>query len=205
MDLTTYLSNLDWRLLLLMGGVVFVIMMILINFFWGKTPSYVRELTSYMNLKDFDGISNILQYSKYFKRHNNVRWLFVFNGKREGKELFFGSYILQNNRYNFFLIKEEVKPMMVTDENDDYDWPYSLKDKIAGREFNFYAQDKYLIENITNSDDLRIIMEDLLGGDHNCLEFTDLNQVLLVTDHEFKDGKELIEYFIKIFKLKDKI
>lgn len=165
-----------------------------------KTPTLIAGLTEYLNLKPATKKpTEIFVYAKLLNMFPEINWRYFFNGKRAGKDVYFGVFYSNKQEYCFFSIKDEVKPMLVSD--NDLGDIYQEKTKLEN--LHIYAKDRYMLENIEKSDQFILDTQYLFMGRNNYLEFTDLNQVILITDYKFTNIKEMLEFFAKFSHIKE--
>ncbi|MFA4930375.1 MAG: hypothetical protein WC570_00700 [Patescibacteria group bacterium] len=196
----------DWRLLIILIGALLVIVTLAISWFGSKTPPIIREFVNYFNLHKYQGeITDLLHYSQYFSHLPQINWQYFYGGKREGKELYFGLFDQAGVNFTFFLLADEVRPMIISSSDQKYNWPEQRPIHINGQIYTITAPETYIIDNLVKSNDLLISLSDLFQGQVNCLEFTELNQIIFITDYQFADNRQLIEIFSQFFKLKEKI
>jgi hypothetical protein len=170
--------------------------------FLKRMPAPMSGFIEYFNFRTSEKEpATVFGYSK-FLRSVKCKWQFFFTGKREGLDIYYGIFEYKRNFYNFLSIKSEVKPAIITDmKNLSLD--YSFQSDMDN--LRIYSKDNYMLENIQKSDDFILGVQDLFRGKNNLIEFTDLNQVLILTDYTFNTAKEMNEYFAKFRQLKEKL
>jgi len=194
-----------WPLILQVIGILFVLLIIYLNFFSQKTPPWLADLVNYLNFRDERDIKHWLIYSKFFKKHQ-VKWLEGYSGKREGKEIFFGIFEEKNQLFFCSIVKAEVSPMILTNQlEDQYDWENIDSLLINKNKYNLFAKEKYLLTNINKSGNFQLMLGELFKGKINLVEFTAINQVIIVSDHLFESSKEGVEFFSSFIHLKDEL
>jgi len=62
-----------------------------------------------------------------------------------------------------------------------------------------------LTEKIKQTPEFLINLADIFPGRHNWLEFTDLNQVILVTDYDFDDHAKMLKLIADFVQIKEKL
>ncbi len=157
-------------------------------------------MIEYLNLsKVDDDPKELFSYSKYFsKLGNDVHWSYLYGGKRDGKDVYYGIFTHKKTSYTFFATKEEVKPLFVSSENIDLG--FEIQEQIEN--IFIQAKERFVIDNVKKSDDFILDIQYLFKGANNYVEFTDLNQVMIITDYQFENIKELLEFFAKFKQLK---
>ncbi len=194
-----------WQLILQVIGILILLLIIYINFFSRKTPAWLADLVNYLNFRNEDDFEHWLLYSRYFKNHR-VKWLEGYCGKRENKEIFFGLFEMDNQVFFCSIVKAEVKPMILTNKLDEkYDWDFFENIIINDNSYNLFASEKYLLANIKNSGNFQLMLGEIFKGKINVLEFTELNQVVFISDRLFETSKEGIEFFSTFIHLKDEL
>lgn len=186
-------------LLLIFGALVFLFGLIS-WIFLKKTPPVLGKLIEYLNLAAVNKKpAEIFAYSKLLKMWPNITWEYFLGGKRAGREVNFGVFYSNGTKYFLCSIKDEVKPLIVSNIEIDNNWPQKVKIE----NLFAYAKEEYLLNNAKRSDQFILDIQYLFKGQQNFLEFTDLNQIIYITDYEFNNTKELLEVFAKFSHIKE--
>ncbi|MBU0647844.1 hypothetical protein KJ855_01550 [Patescibacteria group bacterium] len=199
------MGNIDISLVSQAGLIIAIILIIYFWFFAKKTPAWLQEYVNYLNLAPTSDKENLFSYSKFFEKHHRVSWQYLYHGKHENIETNFGSFVEDRKTYFCLLMKSEVKPMILTNSQDEYRTDYQYKIKIGQMEAKLFSKEKYLVENIVKSGDFRVRLSNLFIGKNNWLEFTELNQMILITDYQFTTGREALDYFANFKILKEEM
>lgn len=195
---TIKLDNKD--LVLVIGIATIFVIAILVSIFLKRTPPIIKKLTDYLNLvPSLKKPEDIFNYSQLLKAWPTTTWQYFLEGKRAGKEIYFGVFYINNKQYFLWSIKDDVKPILISNCDMQIDW--SFHEKVEN--LNIFTKEKYLLENIKKSDQFILDIHYLFKGENNFLEFTDLNQIVYVTDYKYEEIKELLEVFAKFSHIKE--
>ncbi len=162
----------------------------------------MNDFLEYFNFRPAEKTpKEVFSYSQFLQTCD-AEWTNFFMGKREGADIYYGHFKIDRDFFTFLAIKAEVKPAIVTDmPKEDFNYEHQIN---IGN-LKIFAKEKYMLENIKKSDEFLLCTQGLFRGENNLLEFTDLNQVIIITDHIFKDSQEMNDFFAKFKQLKDKI
>ena len=193
--------------ILVVAAVVIIIALFIFLVVLQRTPGWLRGLADYMNFKNArNKETEIFRYSQIAKKFLNLKWLYLFNRQQKSEELYFGGFWGSKKKYTLVAKKDLVKPLIITNKAEfDIDWPYQGEIEVAKEKYRVWAQENYLLDNIMKSVSFHSHLELLFLGEENWLEFTDLNQILLVTDYQFDNTQEATKYISYFNQIKENL
>jgi hypothetical protein len=146
-----------------------------------------------------------VNYSRFLSKWQGIRWNYAYAGREKGQEITLGNFSVDNRYFYYFSYKTTVKPMIITNTDDQFDFTAIETIKLGQQTFGLYTKERFLVEKIINSPEFLINLEKIFPGRNNWLEFTDLNQVILVTDYDFADEKTMLELIANFIQIKEKL
>lgn len=169
-----------------------------------RVPKFVMEFANLVNLALDEREREIFKFSIFFKQHPQAQVLYLFTGKNEGKETYFGSFFENKKIYYFVMRKEQTSPLVITDTSERFDLTNSMTIEKPAK-WLIYSKEKYLIESAAKSLDFLHALKSIFVGQNNWLEFTDLNQAFLITDYQFSNSNSLVQWLAEFAHLKRKM
>jgi hypothetical protein len=194
-----------WGTILVGSGVVLIFLAVYFISASRFVPPFVLEFINYINLKP-EANRRIGLYSKVLALFTGeLNWDYLFSQKIKGKELYFGHFRAAGQSYYLFITNEEVKPMVLTNTKKTVGYPIVEKLSWDDTKVTLETKERYLVENVRKSTEFAHDLTELMEGDRCWYEFTELGEVVLVTDHEFSTAKELIRFLAIFTQLKNKL
>lgn len=180
-----------------------IIWFIIISF--NRVPKWLQEVILYLNMKPAEIGEATVSYSKFLHKWKNLKWNYVYTGREKGQEIVMGNFSIDGRYFYFFSYKTTVKPMIITNTDDKFDELSFSELKNNGNSYYLYTSESFLAEKIKNSPDFLISISRIFPGRNNWLEFTDLNQVILVTDYDFDDHQKMLQLMADFVQIKEKL
>jgi len=170
-----------------------------------ERPGWLKETILYLNMKPVEVSQAAISYSKFLSKWQNIKWNYAFAGKEKGQEIVLGNFSIDDRYFYYLSYKTTVKPMLITNTDDQFDDMPATDLMTADTKYHIYSKEKFLLDKITNHPDFLNNLSAIFPGRHNWLEFTDLNQVILVTDYDFSDHQTLLKLIANFIQIKEKL
>lgn len=170
-----------------------------------RMPSWLREVILYLNMTSTEIGEATINYSQFLSKWEDIKWNFAYTGREKGQEITLGNFSVDDRYFYYFAYKTTVKPMLITDTDDQFDAPITetlIHDK---KNYHVFSKEKFIIEKIKDNPEFMINLTNIFPGRHNWLEFTDLNQVILVTDYDFDDHAKMLNLIANFVQIKEKL